>query len=408
MADAAGSGEFTLAPSDTLAIAGAGFLPTMAAARDRIAAVNPIAYGRTRNALNGAVSRLSPYITHGFVTLSDVMSGVAARHSLAREDKFVFELGWRAYYRHVWQHRGDGIFSSLHEGLLPEHAYSSELPADIRTATSGVPVVDQAVRTLYATGYVHNHARMWLASYVVHIRKVHWRVAADWMYGHLLDGDLASNHLSWQWVAGTGSVKPYLFNAENVARYAPAPWHSPGTVIDTSYEALDRIARDHAPRMGPRRPAQHAEAVSEPPLLAQPSDQPGLCAPHGDRVAGRDVWLVHPWSLGELPANLPTDTLVIGLLVSDFHRTWPWSAHRWAFVGARMAELATEVWSADAAHIGAALASARSVRSLDEPHLEPWLARFARCEAPPALFPLIEQRCDSFSKWWTRVSRKAS
>jgi deoxyribodipyrimidine photo-lyase len=53
----------------------------------------------------------------------------------------------------------------------------------------------------------------------------------------LLDGDLASNHLSWQWVAGTGSSKPYLFNADNVARYAPAPWHSQGSVIDQSYEA---------------------------------------------------------------------------------------------------------------------------------------------------------------------------
>ncbi|MGC8035725.1 FAD-binding domain-containing protein, partial [Salmonella enterica] len=74
-----------------------------------------------------------------------------------------------------------------------------------------------------------NHARMWLASYVVHLRKVHWRAGADWMVGHLLDGDLASNHLSWQWVAGTGSHKPYLFNAENVAKYAPAEWHSPGT-----------------------------------------------------------------------------------------------------------------------------------------------------------------------------------
>jgi deoxyribodipyrimidine photolyase len=80
-----------------------------------------------------------------------------------------------------------------------------ELPADIREATTGVPVVDMAVRTLYATGMLHNHARMWLASYVVHVRKVHWRCGADWLYGHLLDGDLASNHLGWQWVAGTGS-----------------------------------------------------------------------------------------------------------------------------------------------------------------------------------------------------------
>ena len=79
---------------------------------------------------------------------------------------------------------------------------------------------DAWVAELKHTGYLHNHARMWLASYVVHLRKVHWRAGADWLYAHLLDGDLASNHLSWQWVAGTGSHKPYLFNAENVARIA--------------------------------------------------------------------------------------------------------------------------------------------------------------------------------------------
>ena len=77
-----------------------------------------------------------------------------------------------------------------------------------------------AVRQLYATGTPHNHARMWLASYVVHLRKVHWRSAANWLYANFLDGDLASNHLSWQWVAGTRSSKPYLFNTDNVAHYA--------------------------------------------------------------------------------------------------------------------------------------------------------------------------------------------
>ena len=186
------------------------FGPTLAAAQARIAAVRPAAYARTRNALDGAVSGLSPYTTHGFVTLTDVLAGVASRHALSVQHKFVFELGWRAYFRHVWQHHGDVILRSLHDGPLPDEAYARELPADIREGCTGVPVVDEAVRTLHATGTLHNHARMWLASYVVHVRKVHWRCGADWLYGHLLDGDLASNHLSWQWVAGTGAATPSL------------------------------------------------------------------------------------------------------------------------------------------------------------------------------------------------------
>jgi deoxyribodipyrimidine photo-lyase len=386
------------------------FEPTLAAAQARIAAVRPAAYARTRNALDGAVSCLSPYITHGFVTLNDVLAGVAARHALDVQHKFVFELGWRAYFRHVWQQRGEGILSSLHAGPLPDDAYACELPADIRQGCTGVPVVDEAVRALYATGMLHNHARMWLASYVVHVRKVHWRAGADWLYGHLLDGDLASNHLSWQWVAGTGSSKPYLFNADNVARYAPAPWHSAGTVIDTSYEALERMARQPAPPSVGQSPPEHAEAAARPPcvepdLSTEPPAELGGTAPDAAAVAGRDIWLVHPWCLGHPPAARPADTLAIGVFVADFHRAWPWSERRWHFVGSRMAELASERWHADAASIGAALQSARSVRSVDEPHLAPWLPRWATCEAAAALFPPVDRRCDSFSQWWARATR---
>jgi len=383
------------------------FAPTLAAAHARIAAVRPAAYARTRNALDGAVSGLSPYITHGFVTLTEVLDGVAAQHSLDMQHKFVFELGWRAYFRHVWQHRGAGILTSLHEGPLPDEAYAGELPADIRQGCTGVPVIDQAVRTLYATGMLHNHARMWLASYLVHVRKVHWRAGADWLYGHLLDGDLASNHLSWQWVAGTGSRKPYLFNAENVARYARAAWHSPGSVIDTSYEALDWMAREPAPVRQCALCATGGEvSLDEPRLDARPPADLGFSEPDATRAGDRDVWLVHPWSLGALPAELPADTVVVGIGVADFHRDWAWSERRWRFVGSRMAELAQQRWYGDAATIGAALVSARSVRCVDDPHLTPWLARWAECEMAPPLFPQVDRRCDSFSQWWTRASRR--
>jgi deoxyribodipyrimidine photo-lyase len=377
------------------------YIPTLAAARARIAAFRPGAYARTRNAIDGAVSGLSPYITHGFVSLADVLAGVAARHELDVQHKFVYELGWRAYFRHVWHQRGDGILRSLHDGPLSDVAYANELPADVRNGCTGVPAIDEAVRTLYATGMLHNHARMWLASYVVHLRKVHWRCGADWLYGHLLDGDLASNHLSWQWVAGTASHKPYLFNAENVARYAPAPWHSPGSVIDASYESLDRLAR--RPTSTPAGAAQEPQ-VMEPPPRVDPPHGVDTASPDPALVKGRDVWLVHPWNLGELPA-LPPDTQVLGVFVADFHRAWPWSERRWRFVSERMAALTLHRWYGDAAMLGVALAGARRVRSVDEPHLSPWLARWAECVTAPALFPPVAGRCDSFSQWWARASR---
>ncbi len=92
----------------------------LAAAQARIAAAPPAAYARTRNARDGAVTGLSPYITHGLFTLADVLAGVTVHHTLDLQHKFVFELGWRAYFGHLWQHRGDGILRSLHQGLLPD------------------------------------------------------------------------------------------------------------------------------------------------------------------------------------------------------------------------------------------------------------------------------------------------
>ena len=374
------------------------YAPSLAAAQARINAVRPADYARSRNAIDGAVTGLSPYVTHGFITVPEVLAGVAANYRLDVGHKIVFELGWREYFRHVWQHQGHGILQSLHPGVLPDAAYASELPLDIRQARTGIPAIDTAVRTLYRTGVLHNHARMWLASYIVHIRKVVWRAGADWMVAHLLDGDLASNHLSWQWVAGTGSNKPYLFNAENVAKYAPPQWHSPGSVIDTSYAALDAIA--HSPRaLLEVTGSVNAPGVEEPSVSHIP---PHASAPDAALAAGRDVWLVHPWALRAQP-DLPADTLCIGIYLKEFHSAWPWSRQRWSFVDTRMAELSDACWHTDIATLRQALRDARSVRTVADPHID--LSTVAQVQAAPHLFAEVHQACSSFSKWWTRSTR---
>lgn len=385
--------------------------PTRSAALARIARVRPAAYARTRNRLDGAVTGLSPYLTHGLVTLREVLAGVEAREPLPVQHKLVFELGWREFFRHAWAHQGDGILQSLHEGPRPDAAYATGVPADIREARTGVPVIDEAVRTLYATGTLHNHARMWLASYVVHLRQVHWRAGADWLVAHLLDGDLGSNHLSWQWVAGTGSHKPYLFNAENVARYAPPAWHSEGTVVDTTYDALDRAARAaHATQAlagpGPADTAANA-ATAEPALHTAPPAERGLGPPDAGtaaRLRGREVWLVHPWAIRPPPAELPADTVVIGLYLHEHHQAWPWPAARWHWVDDAMAAVAPERWWARTDEAAAALDGAARVRTVDDPHLTRWLRRLARLDPAPTLFPRVERRCHSFSQWWTRAT----
>ena len=381
--------------------------PTRRAALAHIAHVRPAAYARTRNHLDGAVTGLSPYITHGVVTLREVLAGVLQREPLDVQHKLVFELGWREFFRHVWSHRGDEILQSLHAGPRPDAAYDPVLPADIREARTGVAVIDEAVRTLYATGTLHNHARMWLASYVVHLRHVHWRAGADWLVAHLVDGDLASNHLSWQWVAGTGSHKPYLFNADNVARYAPAHWHSAGSVIDQSYVALDRVARGMQP-VAASADVTVAAGIAEPSLLTLPPADLGLQAPAAsaiDRLRGREVWLVHPWALRAAPADLPDDTIIIGVYPQEHHAVWPWPESRWRWVDAAMAAVAPERWYLDSNCLATVLAAAAQVRSVSDPHIAQALPRRVILDPAPALFPLVERRCDSFSQWWTRATR---
>jgi deoxyribodipyrimidine photo-lyase len=381
------------------------------AAHARLAQVQPDTYARTRNALNGAVSGLSPYITHGFLSLREVFAAVQARHPMDTKHKFVFELGWRAFYRHVWAHLGDGIQQSLHPGLLPDAIYQTEMPADVLEARTGVPAIDLAVQALYSTGYLHNHARMWLASYLVHLRKVHWHTAAQWMLGHLLDGDVASNHLSWQWVAGTGSSKPYLFNAENVAKYAPADWHSPGTVIDCSYEALDLRARNATP-VNHRVDSRKAGAgMAQPELSVAPADA-RWTLPDAKCVAGRDVCLLHPWSLGAVPRSGNADVLLLGVGFAECHAQMPWSARRWDFVTEGLLSRTSLLWWGRSAQIARALQGARSVGWQSEPHADTALQALQQllqaggeqpvataCAEPP-LFEAVQPYCESFSKWW--------
>jgi deoxyribodipyrimidine photo-lyase len=68
--------------------------------------------------------------------------------------------------------------------------------------------MDAIARELIATGYLHNHARMWWASYWIHVERLPWELGADWFLRHLLDADPASNTLSWRWVAGNDRAQP--------------------------------------------------------------------------------------------------------------------------------------------------------------------------------------------------------
>lgn len=192
------------------------------AAEAALAAIDPVVYARSRNFLDGAVTRLSPYLRHGVLTLAEVRDHALSRVRSAEEaEKFVNELGWRDYWQRLYAEWGEGIWSDreAYKTGFPARSYASELPLALIEGSTGLACMDGFSAELRETGYLHNHARMWMAAYTVHWLRVRWQAGARWFLEHLLDGDPASNNLSWQWVASTFSNKPYFFNRENLERY---------------------------------------------------------------------------------------------------------------------------------------------------------------------------------------------
>jgi deoxyribodipyrimidine photo-lyase len=224
-----------------------------AAAEALLARIQPARYGKSRNFLDGAVTRLSPHIRHGVFTLVEVRDAVLARtRERASSEKLINELGWRDYWQRLWRQLGDGIWRDrepLKTGHAPEH-YARALPDDIAAGRTGLACMDGFIAELHATGWLHNHARMWLAAYLVHWRRIRWQVGASWFLRHLLDGDPASNNLSWQWVASSFSHKPYIFNRANLERYSAGAYcrscalAAGGCPFEGSYEQLqERLFR---------------------------------------------------------------------------------------------------------------------------------------------------------------------
>lgn len=385
--------------------------------------VNIQEYETSRNFLNGAVTYLSPYITHGFESMPNLVFQFK-KQGLTPKHKLYAEFGWREYYYHVWGHLGNDIFQDIRPAL-PEVNYQAVLPDDILQAKTGLAPIDLAISTLYEKGYLHNHVRMWLASYLIHFRKIHWRTCADWMYGYLLDGDLASNHLSWQWVGCTFSNKPYLFNAENIEKYAPPAWHCPKSILDQSYEALERVARsneilDNSFALKQlARDSSWAETVTHiPPLLPLPPEvllkkyQLVTDLKLFDMTKSNNLKLVHPWDL-----NAKRDQKVqLGIIHTPFFQEFPWSEQRWEFVLNRLSQLCDVIVLGDLQEILIPYLKAHpsiriDVQNTYNPHYKELLEETTKTNdtfiqpidrflADPDIF------CPSFTKFWQLVTKK--
>ncbi len=209
------------------------FKTDIASIQAQVDSIDPIAYGQSRNYIDGAVTYLSPYISRGVISTKQVLDSVLKRgYKLYQIESFVKELCWRDYFQRVGQEKN----ISLPIKQAQTNVAHEQIPLAIMQAKTGIQGIDQAIKQLYETGYMHNHARMYTASVVCNIAKSDWLMPAKWMYYHLLDGDWASNACSWQWVAAANSGKKYYANQENINKYTKT--EQQGTFLDNSYEDL--------------------------------------------------------------------------------------------------------------------------------------------------------------------------
>ncbi len=214
-----------------------------AAAEKLLSQIDPIAYGHSRNYLDGAVTRLSPYIRHAIVSLNEVRNLTLESGDGKAIEKFIQELGWRDFWQRIYTQNPDWIWHDIEDyktGFTADD-YADILPDDIAAGETDSAAMNHFIHQLKRTGYLHNHARMYLAAYIIHWRRVKWQAGAKFFLAHLLDGDPASNNLSFQWVASTFANKPYYFNLENLQKFAameaPCGYHE-NKVFGGTYDDL--------------------------------------------------------------------------------------------------------------------------------------------------------------------------
>jgi len=175
-------------------------------------------YGESRN-LPGitGTSRLSPHLHFGEISPRQVWHAAPQW----RTSQFMAEIGWREFAHHLLYHYPHTPDAPLRADFarFPWREDAAQRDAWQRGRT-GIPMVDAGMRELWHTGWMHNRMRMVVASFLVKNLRLHWLEGARWFWDTLVDADLASNTLGWQWAAGCGAdAAPYfrVFNPESQA-----------------------------------------------------------------------------------------------------------------------------------------------------------------------------------------------
>ncbi len=299
------------------------FIPTRAAALARLAEFLPSSgsrYANERNADLGParrdnVSLLSPVVRHRLLTEDEIARAVLGRHAFSTSEKFIQEVCWRSYWKgwlelrpQVWRDYRTALAAQIgkvSDGSTLDRPLRKRYAAAL-DGNTGIACFDAWVEELRGVGYLHNHTRMWFASIWIFTLNLPWQLGADFFLRHLLDGDPASNTLSWRWVAGLQTRgKHYLARAENIRTHTSNRWWPKG-----------ELDEDASPLPADEIPAAGRIVDLAPPLPGKRTalwlHEDDLCAESWPALAGLNLVAV----AGDVtPAErswLPVSDAVIG------------------------------------------------------------------------------------------------
>ena len=229
-------------------------------------------------------SRLSPHLHFGEIGPREIWQATRraalerGRRRPWRDSQFLTEIGWREFAHHLLYHFPNTPSAPLRPAYarFPWKADAAWLRAWQRGRT-GYPIVDAGMRQLWNTGWMHNRVRMIAGSFLVKDLLQPWVEGARWFWDTLVDADLASNTLGWQWVAGCGADAAPFFRIFNpvsqamrfdpdgayVRRWVPELGGLPNEWLHKPWDAPPAILRQAGVLLGstyPHRIVDHALA----------------------------------------------------------------------------------------------------------------------------------------------------
>lgn len=213
----------------------------------------------------GGTSQLSPYLRFGLLSIRECLR---AALSAGQGEKWIAELGWREFYAAILYHFPEVETEEFHphyrHGALPWRKEEALVYAFTQGRT-GYPIVDAAVRELLTTGFMHNRARMIVASFATKDLLLDWRIGEAFFAQHLMDYELASNNGGWQWAASTGTDAAPYFRVFN-------PW-----LQSRKFDPEGVYIRRHVPEL---RALPTAEIHAPSQLLLKSMDYPAPVVDH--------------------------------------------------------------------------------------------------------------------------------